>query len=152
MHEPVIRNLEEYLHGDGRSTEVDEHLNKCAECKQELEAMRAQAALLRRAFRTDVEPGAGFYGRVMNRIETQAKPSVWSLFGESLFARRLAYASATFLLMAGAVFLSDPQTTAASTYPEMILAGDEMYTPVSMDPQRDREVVLVNLATYQEYE
>ena len=68
--------------------------------------MRAQSAMFRRAFRSEVEPGAGFYARVMNRIETQAKPSVWSLFGESMFAKRLAYASATFLVLVGVVFVS----------------------------------------------
>jgi anti-sigma factor RsiW len=154
MHEPVLRRLEEYLDGEEPFPEVEEHLSKCAECKQELDAMKAQSALFRRAFQSDREPDAGFYARVMTRIETQAKPSVWSLFGESLFAKRLAYASATFLLLAGVVFVSanEPDTALASTYPEVILAADELYTPVSMDPQRDREVVLVNLATYQDYQ
>ena len=115
--------------------------------------MKAQAALFRRAFRSEVEPGAGFYARVMNRIETQAKPSVWSLFAESMFAKRLAYASATFLLLVGVVFVSanPPDEAFASADPEVILAaGDEQYTPVSMDTERDREVILVNLATYRQ--
>ena len=110
--------------------------------------------MFRRAFRSEVEPGAGFYARVMNRIETQAKPSVWSLFGESMFAKRLAYASATFLVLIGVVFVSSnqPDQPMAFSDPQTILAGDERYTPVSMDTdtERDREVVLVNLATYQQ--
>jgi anti-sigma factor RsiW len=149
MHEPVIEHLEEYIHGNGRSPAVEEHLSKCAECKHELEAMRAQSAVFRRAFRSEFEPSPGFYARVMNRIESQAKPSVWSLFGESMFARRLAYASATFLVLVGVVFVSSTQPDQPLSFsdPQTILASDE-YTPVSMDTQHDREVILVNLATY----
>jgi len=153
MHQPVTERLEEYLHGSGRLPDVEDHLNQCAECREELDQMRAQAVALRRALRTDGEPAAGFYARVMNRIESQARPSVWSLFGESMFARRLAYASATFLVLVGVVFVSStqPDQPLASSDPEMILAGPERYTPVTMDDgPRDREVVLVNLATYQQ--
>ena len=97
---------------------------------------------------------AGFYARVMNRIEAQARPSVWSLFGESMFARRLAYASATFLVLIGVVFVSanQPDQPIAFADPRPSLAGDERYTPVTWTCRhdRDREVVLVNLATYQQ--
>jgi hypothetical protein len=112
--------------------------------------MRAQSLL----FRTlkapvEVEPPAGFYARVMNRIETQNRPSVWSLFADSLFAKRLVYASAMFLLLLGSVLVSStPEDTYAVTGPEAILAGQELPEPVTMDPGRDRDVVLVNLATW----
>jgi anti-sigma factor RsiW len=153
MHEPVVQRLEEYLDGDGPFPEVEEHLSKCRDCKDELAAMRAQSALLRRAFKAEADPNPAFYTRVMHRIETQARPSVWSLFGESMFAKRLAYASATVLVLVGVVFMSAPDSdqTAAFGDPEVILAGDERYTPVSMDTDtdRDRQVVLVNLTTYQ---
>jgi len=159
MHQPVIDRLEEYLDGNGPFPEVEEHLSKCASCRQDLAAMQEQTALFRRAFRADVEPDGAFYARVMNRIETQARPSVWSLFGESMFAKRLAYASATFLVLGGGVFVSanEPDEPLATSDPHMILAGDQRYTPVSMDNvsvdvERDREVVLANLATYQEYQ
>ncbi len=155
MHEPVIQRLEDYLDGNGPFPEVEEHLSKCADCRDELAAMTAQHELFRRAFRVETEPGAGFYARVMNRIETQARPSVWSLFAESMFAKRLAYASATFLVLVGVVFVSasEPEQPLAIADPQLILAGDQQYTPVTMDGmERDREVVLVNLATYQDYQ
>ena len=63
----------------------------------------------------------------MNRIETQVRPSVWSLFGESMFAKRLAYASATFLVLVGVVLcLGSGAGTAplATSDPHMILAGE----------------------------
>jgi anti-sigma factor RsiW len=158
MHEPVIQRLEEYLDGNGPFPEVEEHLSSCRGCREELSAMQGQAALFRRAFRNDGEPDPGFYARVMNRIETQAKPSVWSLFAESMFARRLAYASATFLLVVGVVFVSaaEPDEPFAASDPQVLLAGEPQYAPVNMDTdmhmERDRQVVFVNLATYQDYQ
>jgi hypothetical protein len=115
--------------------------------------MRAQSAMFQ-ALRTpgEIEPSVGFYARVMNRVETQARPSVWSLFGESLFAKRLAYASATALVLLGTVFVSS--TTEApmnEIQPEVVLSGLSDPPPVTMDDQqKDREVVLVNLATYEQ--
>jgi anti-sigma factor RsiW len=160
MHEPVIDRLEEYLDGDGPFPEVEEHLSKCVGCREELAAMQAQTALFRRAFRVEAEPNPAFYARVMNRIESQTRPSVWSLFAESMFAKRLAYASATFLVLMGVVFVSanEPMEPLAASDPHYILAGgDQEYVPVSMDDvsvdmDRDRAVVLATLATYQEYQ
>jgi len=93
----------------------------------------------------------------MNRIESQARPSVWSLFGESMFAKRLAYASATFLVLMGVVFVSASEPTQpTASDPHFILAGEQEYVPVSMedvsaDMEHDRAVVLANLATYPDY-
>jgi hypothetical protein len=96
-----------------------------------------------------MDPGGNFYARVMNRIETQARPSVWSLFGESPFAQRLVYASATFLLLLCSYMISShPEADLADDGPEVILAGQRAPEPVTMDPQKDREVILVNLATW----
>ena len=96
-------------------------------------------------------PGPAFYARVMNRIEAQARPSIWNLFGESLFARRLMYASATLLVLLSSYMMSSgpaQEEQLAAGAPEVILAGYTLPEPVSMDKQRDREVVLVNLATW----
>jgi hypothetical protein len=85
----------------------------------------------------------------MNHIETQAKPSVWNVFGESLFAKRLVYASATFLFLLGTYFVSSsPDEEFAPGTPQVILAGQHLPEPVTMDPQKDRETVLVTLATW----
>lgn len=154
MHDSVIDSLEDYLHGRGRAIEVEEHLRTCESCRNEVEAMRAQSLLFRSlAAPAEAEPVAGFYARVMNRIETQTRPSVWSLFAESLFAKRLVYASATFLLLLG-TFLVSSSSVGEDTYvasgPEAILSGEELPEPVTMDPGRDRDVVLVNLATWNE--
>ena len=113
--------------------------------------MRAQSRLFQSLKApANLEIDAGFYARVINRVETQARPSVWSLFGESLFAKRLVYASATFLVLLGSFLASAPaidDELVAGT-PEVILAGQQLPEPVSMDPQKDRDVILVNLASW----
>jgi anti-sigma factor RsiW len=154
MHEPVIGRLEEYLSGGGPFADVEEHLKNCANCRREVEAMQMHSALFR-SLRSpqEIDPAAGFYARVMNRVETQARPSAWSLFGESLFAKRLAYASAMFLVVLGSVLVTstEPEEPLAIAAPERILAGESHPVPVTMEnPQQDRDVVLVNLATYQQ--
>ena len=155
MHEPVIARLEECLSGGGPFSDVEEHLKNCANCRTEVEAMRMQSALFR-SLRAphDIDLAAGFYARVMNRVETQVRPSPWSLFGESIFAKRLAYASAMFLVLLGSVLVTStgPEEPLAASAPERILAG-EAHPPVTMEnPQQDRDVVLVTLATHQDYQ
>ena len=150
MHDSVKWRLEEYLRSGVTAPEMEDHLRNCGKCRTELEGMRAQAMLLR-ALKApaEMDPGGNFYARVMNRIESQAKPSVWSLFGESLFARRLGYASATFLFLLGSYMISShPEEELVDDTPEVILAGQQIPAPVTMDPQKDREVILVNLATW----
>jgi len=129
MHEPYEDQNEEFL-DDARLTELFRAIQPVQE----------------------VEPLGGFYARVRNRIDGQAKTSVWNLFSDSLFAKRLSYASLTFLVLLGTYFVStnERDLPLQSSTPEAILAGDEQLQPVGSDPQRDRAVVLVNLASYQE--
>jgi len=151
MHESVTGSLEEYLRDPASAPETEAHLRTCESCRKEVDAMRAQSRLFRSVKPPDeVEPFPGFYARVMNRIETQARPSIWSLFGESLFAKRLVYASAACLVLFGTFLISDARRDDAmlASAPETILAGEHMPEPVTMDPQKDREVILVKLATY----
>ena len=156
MHEPVVSRLEDILNGGGPYADVETHLKDCADCRKQVDAMRMQSALMRslRAPR-EVEPDGAFYARVMNRIDTQQKPSPWSLFGESLFAKRLAYASAMFLVAVGTVLVTgaEREEPLAVAAPEYIFAGEAHPAPVSMeDPQRNRDAILVKLATYQDYQ
>lgn len=77
------------------TNEATKHLNACPECSCEFEAIRAHSALLRtlRPPQEEIEPAAGFYARVMQRIEEGTKDSIWSVFVYSPFGKRLAYAS-----------------------------------------------------------
>src|SRR3982750_402268 len=129
MHEPYNDQGEEFLE--------DERLNELFLALRPVQ---------------EFEPAPGLYARVRNRIDAQTKTSVWNLFSDSLFAKRLSYASLTFLLLLGTYFVStnERDLPLQSSTPEAILAGDEQMQPVGSDPQRDRAVVLVNLASYQE--
>jgi predicted anti-sigma-YlaC factor YlaD len=152
MHEPLTGRIEEYLQGSSTMPEVDDHLKQCEACRGELADMKMQAALLR-SLRAEVDPSAGFYARVLNRIDLQSGQSIWNIFGESLFAKRLAYASVTFFVLFGTYLVSSesakqPYTAAA---PEVIIANDDHIHPAIGDNlQKDREAVLVNLASYQQ--
>lgn len=154
MHEPITGYLEEILSG-ARIPEAEGHLRDCAECRREIALMTQHATLLRamRAPADAAEPAAGFYGRVMNRVETQIRPSIWALFGESLFAKRLSYASLAAALLLSAAFLANPpgEVLAPGSSPEVIIASaaeQETVEPLGADQQRDREAILVQLATY----
>lgn len=155
MHEPLLDGLEDYLDGKGPTMEVERHLAECASCREELASMQAHSALLRalRDPAESAEPTAGFYARVMNRIESEGKPSLWTLFGESLFAKRLGYASMTLLVLLGTVFVSTEESAEehfTAYAPEAIMAEQAEAPVTATDRDRDRDVVLVNLATYQD--
>lgn len=109
MHRVTQDYLEELLDGvlpEGH--QVYAHLKQCVECTGEVEAMRLQNDMLRAwSFNPadapegiNFEPRPGFYARVLDRIETQRPTSIWTLFSESLFGRRLAAASLTLALVA----------------------------------------------------
>jgi anti-sigma factor RsiW len=152
MHEPVIESLEEILRGDTPAPSASAHLSGCDACRRELAAMVAQNDLFRALRLSEPpEPSPGFYARVINRVETQTRPSVWSVFGDSLFARRLTYASMTLLVLLGTVFMSsEMRSPVLVNGPETIIANDDQYQTVSNNPERDRSTVLVQLATYEE--
>lgn len=155
MHEPVIDSIEAILAGTRSAGRAERHLSECSSCRDEVAAMLRQTEMLRglRA-PADVEPTGGFYARVMNRIEAQAKPSIWNIFGESMFAKRLAYASMTFVALLGSYVISSTRSQSlAVNAPEAIMAGDttdDQKLVADNNPERDREAILVTLATYEE--
>jgi hypothetical protein len=155
MHEPLKGRIEDYLHGGSHMPDVEQHLANCPSCSAEAAGMKQQSEMFKSLKPTEeFELDAGFYARVMNRIETQAKPSIWNIFGESIFAKRLAYASLTFAVLLGTYFVSSTSTNEdqqfANSSPEVLMSNDPHPTEVGTDPQKDREAVLVNLATYEE--
>ena len=153
MHEPLKGRIEDYLHGGLHLPDVEQHLAHCPSCYAEAAEMKKQAALFKVLKATgDIVPDAAFYARLMNRIETQAKPSIWNIFGESIFAKRLAYASLSFVVLLGTYFVSSTTNDQqlANSSPEMLMSNDPNPAEVGTDPQKDREAILVNLATFQE--
>ena len=78
MHEPVKVNVENYLDGSqSLPREFTAHLSACERCRQELAEMKAHSALIG-SLRADeeFEPRAGFYARVIERIDSQRQSSI----------------------------------------------------------------------------
>jgi hypothetical protein len=125
------------------------HLEQCPECGSEVAAMREQAALFR-ALRTagEIEPRAGFYARVRERIEAQGPVSIWNLFFDSAFARHVAMACAAVALLIG-MYLFSADRMANGT---LVITGQSDWALTGGMPDAaespDRDAVLVNLVTY----
>lgn len=154
MHEPIRARLEEYLDNPtatGRA--FQEHISECRGCEEELRRLRKHSALMRLLRAGDAAPDAGFYARVIARIDAEAKPSVWWLLHDAAFGWRVALASAGMaLIMAGYMastgFSARPAADAAmSKAPRNILALD-FGSPAQMDQARNS--VLATLASFQE--
>jgi hypothetical protein len=150
MHRLIRDHLEEVLARPNGSGPAAQHLEECAECRDEIAAMREHAAILQEFRAPEQEPHPGFYARVMERIETQGPGSIWNLFFESPFGRRIAFASMALAVLLGLFLVSSEQFLPANE--PVQLAGEDqpgtVLTPARGTP--DRDAVLVNLVTYQE--
>jgi len=167
MHEPIRDNLEEYLKGSASkgsrskiSQDFQAHLEVCEDCAGELRDMEAQAGMLH-VLRPgkEVEPGAGFYARVMDRIEAQGRASIWAVMLEPAFGRRLAVACAMLVVLLGTYFvateLSEPMVAVAPSMASSAPASADPGLPPSADRdnaqrEQQRDAVLVNLASFHE--
>jgi len=151
MCPPVQEGLENYLAGKPDANLV-RHLGECAECREVVVQFTAQSETIRSLrVEAEVEPPAGFYARVMERIEAQRGNSIWNVFLEPLFGRRLMYASAVLTVLLGIfLFTSPKEDTTAYTMPERILAEEVPPAAQMVDLEADRNAVFVQLTTFQE--
>ncbi len=154
MHQPVLNNLERYLQGLPNK-ELESHIAGCPDCREQVALMLEQSELVRTLSAPEVpELRPGFYGRVIARIESQAKPGFWSLLLDPAFGRRLVFGSLSLvILMSVYLVATEPAVnTVAFSSPEMILSQPTLDNrqPIGANPQRDRDTVLVNLATFSE--
>ena len=104
MHGSVREGLENLLAAKPSdvASEAAGHLAGCWDCASEVNAMRAQSAMFKNLQApADVEPTAGFYARVMQRIEESARRSIWWVFVYSPVGKRLAYTSLALALALG---------------------------------------------------
>jgi predicted anti-sigma-YlaC factor YlaD len=162
MHRIIRDHLEQVLGGRPPAPEhpAGKHLAECEDCCEAVAEMREQAAVLRQWQAPEVDPRPGFYARVLERIEAQRPISVFALFFDSLFARRIAMASLALALLLGVYVVSSEQMAE----PQATLVSDQVYDmsqdlPVvfSSDSQPrlvtgapNQDAVLVNLVTYRE--
>ena len=124
----------------------------------ELRSLEAQSQLLRslRKSRVEVEPRAGFYARVVERIEAQPV-SIWSVFLERKFGFRLAVASAALVALLGTYLVtSEPSGPEFASAPAVVLPtrrrtphpAARASTGRRLRQQQQRDAVLVDLASY----
>lgn len=167
MHREIKNHIEDVLAGS-----QPEHLSQCGECRSEVRGMQEHTALLRGLRAPEdfaAEPRPGFYARVMERIEAEGPISIWNLFIESAFGRRIAVASMALALLLGVYLVTsersaeDPmiaeqpsqQAVPGPLEQQLIVAGEDgparIITQVDQSAgQSSQDAVLADLVTYQE--
>ncbi|MGA2879482.1 MAG: hypothetical protein ABSG13_11065 [Bryobacteraceae bacterium] len=173
MHREIRQNLEEFLRREEEGSvpelpaEFQSHLGECEECAHELRSLQTQSQLLR-SLRSpsDIEPRAGFYARVMERIEAQPA-SIWSVFLDRKFGLRLAVASAALVALLGTYLVtSEPSGPELASSPAVVLTDTPRVTEADiqttgvrqqddarqqddgLQQKQQRDAVLVDLASY----
>jgi len=157
MHQPIRDNLEEYLKGSAQQVPqvFQAHLVACEECARELRLLETQANMLR-SLRSvgDAGQSAGFYARVMERVEEQNRSSVWTVFLRPSFGRRLAIASATLVVLLGTYLVTTEPGENVAANPVVVTTGQppaqESAVQDSLQQQQQRDAVLVDLASFHE--
>ena len=168
MHREIRNHIEDVLRGGKALKNAQEHLAQCGECRTEVQDMQEQTELIRELrapedFAADLRPG--FYARVMERIEAEGPISIWNLFIESAFGRRIALASVTLALLIGVYVVTSERSAEESTIAlqsqqatteQAMVAGEDApareITRVdqSQTDQSSEDAVLANLVTYRE--
>jgi anti-sigma factor RsiW len=146
MHESIRRELENLLVGKASAGDTQRHLVSCGECAAEMSAMRAQNELFHsmRAG-SEAEPPAGFYARVMQRIEEGARDSIWSVFVYSPFGKRLALASLSIAVLLGSYVVAQERIDGHLS-PQRATRQLHYDAPMEGDQAQLRDAVLVNFA------
>jgi len=114
--------------------------------------MQEQARLMHvLAAPRQMDPPVGFYARVLDRIESERRPSFWDAFLEPAFGRRLLATSVMLVcLLGGYVVFNEVANEGSATKPEAVMVAE--HPPgLGSNVDRDRETVLVSLATYRDY-
>src|SRR5277367_3697100 len=103
MHGVIRDRLEDVLRSQDVLTgpkEAKDHLASCEACTREVALLREQSRMVQ-SLRVEAEPSAGFYARVLQRIEERAQNTIWAVFLYSPFGKRLAFASLALALLLG---------------------------------------------------
>ncbi len=161
MHREIRDHIENVLAGS-----EPEHLAGCEECRSEVQGMQEHTALLRELRAPEnfvAEPRAGFYARVMERIEAEGPISIWNLFIESAFGRRIAVASMALAILLGVYLVTsersaqDPMIAGQEAQQQPLVVGGEdgparvlMQMDQSPAGQSSEDAVLADLVTYRE--
>jgi hypothetical protein len=149
MHQPIKDGLESYLAGEtGLSDIFHEHLRSCHQCAEQVRTIEGQSRMLA-SLRAEREPQSGFYARVLERIEQQVPPSIWSVMLEPAFGRSIAVAGALLTLVLGTYLIATEPGEGLSR-PAAMVETQDFAAQQQGTNQRDRDAVLVNLASFRE--
>lgn len=141
-YESRLADLEDYLDGKlsgGKVTEIEAHIERCAACREELEAAREAGRLLRAAFDPVREPGAFFWLRVHAGIRAaKERQEFWGTV--DLFARRLVWsATLAVTLLAGYLGTQGLLRESLASPPS---EGREIFSEPVQQPANPGEVLL----------
>jgi len=146
MHAVIIHHLEEYLSGSLAPAPLrrfQAHLDTCSHCRREVSEIEQANSLLGclRA-RETVDPPASFVARVIEDVAGRPAPSLWTLFGDFAFGRRVVFASLITMAVLGTVLVSREEAyQPAPPTPQAVMAAD------TGSPDADQ--MLVTLANYE---
>jgi hypothetical protein len=90
---------------------------------------------------------------VMDKIEQEGRSSIWSALLQPNFGRRLAMASAVLVMLLGTYFVTSERSEPDMASSDVVFTGVPSaadVSPDSLQQQRQRDAVLVNLAAYHE--
>lgn len=165
MDRHIKEDLEEYMRGamgpSGKAAFEQRLAASDEETRRMVAMFQQQAEMIRQVYSPidDVAPAPGFYSRVMDRIQSQRSTSIWAVFLEPQFFRRLAFASAALFILLSLTMVTTTNESgealwASESSPAMgapmdAMAGQEP-AQLGASQEQDRNVILVNLATYQE--
>ena len=146
MHAVIINDLEEYLSGSLPPSALDRfqaHLETCGSCRREIDSMREASGWLRALKSTQApEPSPGFTARVLRNLAAKPAPTLWSIFGDFGFGRRVVFASLLTMAVLGTVLVSREESyEPAPPTPEAVMAAD-LGSP-------DASQMLATLANYE---
>jgi anti-sigma factor RsiW len=154
MHGLIREHLEEALQDAAdrpASEEVARHLSGCQACRDEVRGMREQNRVLRSLRAEDTpEAAPGFYARVLERIDAQGSPSIWSAFLDPIFDRRVFAVSLALAVVLGGFLVFSEATIAPPASAGAIVEMQDHPAGLGQDRQRDRDTMLIALATYRE--
>jgi anti-sigma factor RsiW len=148
MHGSIRSELEILLEGRANASKVKQHLEACGACATEVGAMQDQVRLFR-SLRAgeDIEPAAGFYVRVMQRIEERTKDSIWAVFVYSPFGKRLALASLSVAVLLCSYVVAQEKLD-GHLMAESAVQQVHYDVPVEGDQAQQRDAVLQNFAVH----
>jgi hypothetical protein len=154
MHGSIRSELETLLAGGASANlgagEAKRHLASCHACATELGAMQDQIPLLRSLQAgEDIEPAAGFYARVMQRIEERAKDSIWAVFVYSPFGRRLALASFSVAVLLSSYVVAEEKLDGHLMAAPSVIQQVHYDVPVEGDMAQQRDATLQNFALHE---